>query len=181
MEAAMEAKLREMLDRHEIWQVILRYCRGLDRFDREMVRSCYFDDAVEDHDNYVGRPDDFIDWANMTSGSFVNSRHGVSNHRCELAGDDAYCETYYMFTGVAQTPPHAMSVGRYIDHFQRRDGEWRIANRVTVIEGNFQLMSNPVAEAFEPMFPRETRPPSTRDRTDVSYQRPPQPRQPPGK
>ena len=49
MDAALEKKLREMVDRQEIWQVLLRYGRGLDRFDVEMARSCYFDDAIEDH------------------------------------------------------------------------------------------------------------------------------------
>ena len=55
MDAVMEKKLGEIIDRHEIWQVLLRYGRGLDRFDRELVRSCYFDDAIDDHDNYVGK------------------------------------------------------------------------------------------------------------------------------
>jgi hypothetical protein len=43
MDAALEQKLREMIDRQEIWQVMMRYGRGLDRFDRELVRSCYWD------------------------------------------------------------------------------------------------------------------------------------------
>ncbi len=101
MDVTMEKKLREMIDRDEIWQVLLRYGRGLDRFDRELVRSCYFDDAIDDHDTFVGGVEDFIDWANETSGYFVSHHHGVMNHSCELDGDDAYCETYFLFTGVA--------------------------------------------------------------------------------
>ena len=49
MDAAMEKKLRELIDRQEIWQVLQNYGRGLDRFDRELLRSCYFDDAIDDH------------------------------------------------------------------------------------------------------------------------------------
>jgi len=177
MDTVTEGKLREMIDRQEIWQVLLRYGRGLDRFDRDLVRSCYFDDAIEDHGNFVGGIEDFIDWANATSGLFVSHHHGVMNHSCELDGDDAYCETYYLFTGVAAEPPHAMSMGRYVDHFQRRNGEWRIANRVTIIEGNFELADSRVAAQFRAADQGEKQP-ATRDHTDVSYHRPPRPRPP---
>jgi hypothetical protein len=178
MDATMEKKLREIIDRSEIWQVLQRYGRGLDRFDRELVRSCYFDDAIDDHDNFVGKVDDFIEWANETSGYFVSHHHGVMNHSCELDGDNAYCETYYLFTGVAAKPPHALSIGRYIDHFQRRNGEWRIANRVTIIEGNFELTDSRIAAEYPSAYGPGERQPATRDRNDVSYHRPPRPRRP---
>ena len=178
MDAELEAKLREMVDRHEIWQVLQRYGRGLDRFDRELVRSCYHDDAIDDHDTYVAQVEDFIDWANESSGYFVSHHHGVMNHSCELDGDDAYCETYYLFTGVAAEPPHMLSMGRYIDHFQRRDGEWRIANRVTVIEGTFELAQSRMAAGQPTSYAAGEAQPATRDRSDVSYHRPPKPRAP---
>jgi hypothetical protein len=177
----MDEKLREIIDRHEIWQVLQRYARGLDRLDRELVRSCYFDDAIEDHGMFVGPPDGFIDWADQTTLGFLNTHHGIMNHHCELDGDDAYAETYYLFVGVAEKAPHLMSMGRYVDHLQRRNGEWRIANRVAVIEKNFDLHDNtawPGARADSPPEPGEA--PATRDRGDVSYQRPLRPRRPPG-
>jgi hypothetical protein len=177
MDAVLELKLREMLDRHEIWQVLQRYGRGLDRFDRELVRSCYFDDAIEDHFNFVGYVEDFIDYADRASGYFISCQHGLLNHSCELRGDDAYCETYFMFTGVAAKPPHLLSQGRYIDHFQRRNGEWRIANRVAIVEGTFDLFDSQLA-ATPSKYKPEERQPATRDRSDVSYHRPPRPRLP---
>src|SRR5687767_13075244 len=118
MDASLEARLVEIVDRHDIWQVLLRYARGLDRLDSELARSCYWDDAIEDHSHFVGDPDGFIQYANGTTLSFATSQHGLLNHRCELCGDDAYCETYYIFTGEKAEPPHFMSTGRYVDHFQ---------------------------------------------------------------
>jgi len=172
-----EIKLREMIARHEIWQVLMRYCRGLDRLDNPLVRSCYFDDATDDHAYFVGKPDDFIAWADGTTLRLRSTQHGVMNHYCEIDGDDAYAETYYLFTGVAEKAPHMMSTGRYIDHFQRRNGEWRIANRVTIIDGAFALDDNAVASLPSPYLPGQH--PATRDRNDVSYHRPPRPRQGP--
>ena len=62
-DADLERRIREQLDRDEILRVLMRYARGLDRLDNALARSCYWDDAIEDHGNYVGRPDDFISWA----------------------------------------------------------------------------------------------------------------------
>ena len=39
MDAEMEKKLRELIDRDEIRQVMMRYGRGLDRLDFELARS----------------------------------------------------------------------------------------------------------------------------------------------
>ena len=178
MDAALEKKLREMVDRQEIWEVMLRFGRGLDRVDRELVRSCYFDDTIEDHSLYVGGPDGFIDWAHSVTLQFKAQQHGLMNHRCELDGDDAHCETYFMFIGVNDKPPHFMSTGRYVDHFQRRNGEWRIANRVTIIEGRFDLSDYALGPQVDASNPRKDSPTGARDRSDASYQRPVRPRQP---
>lgn len=185
MDADLEKKLRELVDRSEIHRVMLRYARGLDRLDRELVRSCYWDDAIEDHSAFVGTPDDFIPWADQTTLMFEAVQHGILNHVCDLQGEEAFTETYYQFTGVtAGEGPNFVSTGRYVDHFQKRLGkkglEWRIANRVTLVESQMDvpkaaslaLMPSPYT-ADEPCQAR-------RDRTDVSYHRPPVPRRPKG-
>jgi hypothetical protein len=180
MNEVRERKLQDLIDRQEIWDVVLRYARGIDRLDRDMVRSCYWDDAIDDHHAYVGGPDSFIDitFAGASATSVVQ-HHGVSNHNCEIDGDNAYGETYYTFIGANIDPPHLLSMGRYIDHFQRRDGIWKFANRVTVIEKNFALAELP-DDASIRAGTTEPGPllPATRDRTDLSYHRPVVPRRP---
>ena len=101
MDTALEAKLAEIVDRHEIYQVMLRYGRGLDRVDNELALSCYWDDATEDHGQFVGRPRDFVPWADGTTLRFLSTQHAILNHFCDLQGDDAYCESYYQFTGMS--------------------------------------------------------------------------------
>jgi hypothetical protein len=178
MDEKLEAKLRELIDRQEIWEVILKYARGIDRLDREMVRSCYWDDAIDDHHAYVGGPDYFIDvtFAGAIEMSSVQ-HHGLSNHTCEIIGDDAHCETYYTFIGANIATPHLLSMGRYIDHLQRRDGVWKYANRVTVIEKNFALIEYPddaeIRAGDTSVGPLLH---AARDRSDLSYHRPVVPR-----
>jgi hypothetical protein len=184
MDADLEQRLRDQLDRDEIWRVMQRYGRGLDRLDFELARSCYWDDAIEDHGSFVGTPDDFIPWADTNTRHYLSSQHGLLNHSCDLVGDDAYCETYYLFTGVAAQPPHFMSTGRYIDHFQKRagvnGGEWRIANRVCIIEGKFDLPDSAISAGLPPAYTAAEPCQAARDRSDVSYHRPPVPRRPQG-
>lgn len=170
---------RELLDRHQIQQVMIRYARGLDRLDNALARSCYWDDAIEDHGHFVGNPDDFIAWADTTTLMFESTQHAILNHFCDLQGDDAYCETYFHFSGVTAQGPNFMATGRYVDHLQKRGGEWRIANRVMIGEGTYDVPkaahAPPPGSAYTPDAPCQ----ATRDGHDVSYHRPPVPRKPP--
>lgn len=179
MDAELERKLRELVDRQEIWSVLVRYGRGIDRLDRELVRSCYWDDAIDDHHDFVGDPETFLTWAlGITRDTNIVSHHGVGNHSCELAGDDAHAETYYTFIGANPDPPHMLSIGRYVDHFQRRGGEWRIANRVCVIEKIFDLAEPAHQHGGTGDLRHGPLLPARRDRLDLSYHRPVVPRRP---
>jgi hypothetical protein len=181
MDPELERKMRELVDRQEIWDLLLKFARGLDRLDVDMVRSIYWDDAIEDHHGFIGTPDGFIEWANDLSRRLFRVQHHVmTNFTCEIDGDDAFSETYYTFISENFEPPHLLSVGRYADHFQRRGGVWKIANRVTMIESQLDISS---AQPFRNIYEPEStcgRPvlPCTRDRTDFSYQKPVQPRRP---
>jgi ketosteroid isomerase-like protein len=177
---SLDANLAELVDRHEIHQVLLRYARGLDRLDNELARSCYWDDAIEDHGHFVGTPDDFIPWADGTTLMFEVTQHAILNHFCDLQGDEAFCETYYHFSGVTADGPNFMSTGRYVDHFQKRGGEWRIANRVTIVEGTYDVPKAALAPSPKTAYTPEEPCQATRDRNDVSYHRPPVTRRPRG-
>ena len=179
MDAHLERKLRELIDRQEIWDVMLRYARGMDRFDGAMVRTCYHDDALDDHHSFVGTPDQLIDWATAFHRQFQKlHHHTLSNHTCEIDGDNAHAETYYTFVGANKQPPHLLSIGRYVDHLQRRNGVWKILSRVCVIEQNFDLLENEGADVVADTPGLAPPLPAGRDRSDLSYQRPVVPRRP---
>lgn len=179
MDAELEKKVRDLVERDEIWSVMKRYSRGIDRFDRELVRSCYWDDAVDDHHNFIGSPDSFLDdYVWPFHGTYQTLHHHcLSNHTCELKGDEAHCETYYTFIGSNKEPPHMLSIGRYIDHVQKRNGEWRIAARVCTIEAVYEIndMASYSDERLEG-YPAPLH--AGRDRNDLSYMRPIAPRRP---
>lgn len=179
MDNNLEAKLLELIDRQEIWSLLLRYSRGLDRLDRALIRSCYWDSAIDDHHTFVGTADEFIDWA-MAFHLDHNTvhHHGVSNHFVELDGDQAYGETYYTYIAANKRAPHSLAIGRYIDHFERHGNVWKIANRVCVTERLFELSAGDDAAIKSAAEANGTPLPATRNSDDLSYHRPVVPRQP---
>jgi hypothetical protein len=58
---------RLALDFIEIQQVLARYSRGIDRMDRDLILSVYWEDAYDSHAVCEGLPTEFADWvgANM--------------------------------------------------------------------------------------------------------------------
>jgi hypothetical protein len=130
--------VQELVDRQAITDVVLRYCRGIDRLDLELVRDCYHPDATDEHGTFTGTRDEYVDWVAGVLTRFTGTMHVVANQLVELDGDEALSETY----GVAYhwgDPPddqrRNFTTGfRYVDRFARRDGDWRIAGRVAVRE-----------------------------------------------
>src|SRR5919201_1653154 len=159
----------ELTDRAEIVDCLHRYARGMDRLDRELARSAYHDDAIDDHAAFVGPVDAFLDWAFGYHSSQVRHQHYVTNHHIELDGDQAHVESYFLFVATEQDPaaPLTMYGGRYVERFERREGRWAIGARACLPEWNTGL---PVPEvAGDPNHPLLRQNPIARDRSDTSY------------
>lgn len=168
----IEATVAELLARQEIRDLLTRYCRAVDRLDRELLLSCYHPDALDDHGFFVGGPEAFWDWVQNYHGRAQSStQHIITNHSCDLAGDVAHCETYWMMAGM-DAADHSLSIGggRYLDRVERRDGHWRIAVRKCVSEWGGAPSPSKVPPEFLSML-RENGV-IERNRTDVSYERP---------
>ncbi|HET6812284.1 MAG TPA: nuclear transport factor 2 family protein [Acidimicrobiales bacterium] len=133
-----EERLDELLDKQAVYEVVMRYCRGIDRLDLDAVRDCYHPDGVDHHTGFTGNRDDYVRWVGEGLRRFDGTMHLVGNHLVEVEGDVAWSETY----GNAHhwgTPPEDPALNfvsgfRYVDRLERRDGGWRIAERHAVRE-----------------------------------------------
>lgn len=176
-------QLQVLVDRQAIHDVLMRYSRGVDRLDRELILSVYHPDAIDDHGVFVGGPAAFADWViGMHSRLHQSHQHCQFNSSVDLDGDVAHAETYYMFAGMNQSgTPLAMSGGRYIDRLEKRDGRWAIATRVCVrdwapltdlppvLDQSTMTVVN-LDDRTRRMMLQGRQP--RRDRTDPSYDRP---------
>lgn len=134
MEKDLAAKVAELWDREQICQCLHRYARGVDRFDRELILSAFHSDALDEHGKFVGYPEEFVNWAlNQHEAAHLSHQHCLLNQSCEIDGETAHAETYFLFVSMNRAgKPTTMGGGRYVDRFEKRTGEWRIAARVTL-------------------------------------------------
>jgi ketosteroid isomerase-like protein len=131
----LRADLQALIDRQAIYEVLTRYCRGVDRCDVELLRSVYHDDATDDHGMFKGLGQDFAPWiVDWERQNLRMGQHLIGNFRCDLAGDVAHTETYCISFSEDREGRNATVYNRYIDRFERRGGEWKIADRVVVID-----------------------------------------------
>ena len=161
------ASLQRLLDRQAILDCVHRYARGVDRHDRAMILSAYHADGTHTRGSFIGSPEQFADWVHARHEAGSRSHHHfVTNHSVEFDGqDEAHAETYYLAVSRnIENTRTSMSVGRYIDRFERRNDEWKIAVRVALRESLTQISSTLDNQAEES--------PIAWDRTDLSYQRP---------
>ena len=121
-----------------IRQAALRYCRGVDRLDAELMRSAYHDDATDDHGVFVGSAADLCSRVVQSHRRYDSTMHCVLNHAIDIADDthatgEVYNVTYLLRTvdGVRQLDTWW---GRYLDRYECRDGRWAIVHRVCVHE-----------------------------------------------
>jgi hypothetical protein len=140
MDAGLERRLLELLDERDIRDVLVRYCRGVDRCDQELLESCFHPDAQDDHGNWIcsGRdvPEQII---RLVGPGDASAMHFLGNVRIEVEGDTAYAESYLLAfrTLRREERSHVRTRAlRFVDRFQRRGGEWRIAERVVADEWN---------------------------------------------
>lgn len=131
-------RLADLLDREEITRVLYRVCRGLDRADAELYASGYHPDATEVHADYSGTAVGFRERAlRRVPVRFEVMRHALDTITIEISGDRAHVESYVTAECVLRVRRDGQKMvtelhGRYVDLFERRNGEWRIAHRVVV-------------------------------------------------
>lgn len=154
-----QANLRALLDRQAITDVLNRYARACDRADETLLRSCFHADSRHRHGVFDGSSADFCTFAMKIILGTRLEKHLITNVMIDLDGDTATSECHYLAyhrQPDAQTGGDVdyFNGGRFIDRFERRSGEWRIAERLGLID----------YEAFHPVTERSVAnlPPSQR-------------------
>lgn len=179
MDRELPPEVRVLVDEAAIRRVLQRYCRGVDRMDIELIRSCYHPDAVDSHGTFSGSVEEYIVWVLRVLGRYESTFHFLGATAVEFAPsaladasdppDLAHVETYGVsFHRHSNGEPRLNLVTgfRFVDRFERRSAEWRIAGRTSVTE--WSRIDPP--ESQWPLKPEMLT--GRRDRDDVVYARP---------
>ena len=165
------ARLQHLLDRQDILDCLIRFCRGMDRFDRALFLAAFHADAVIAAGPFVGGPEALYDWASKLHEQGQSAtHHNLLNHSCDINGDVAHTETYYLFVGRNRDETNWIAGGRYIDRLERRDGGWKIALRTNAIEWSGLVPTLPIPFGEIPDIHMNGA--ASRTKEDPSYRRP---------
>ncbi len=134
MSEQREAATQRLLDEAEIRRVMVRYARGVDRRDYDLLASVWAHDAYTEYPDAgrgISGREAIMEWLKETLEQFQATMHFIGNQTVDLKGDKASVETY----AVAY---HRLGGGdrdwtiwvRYQTEFERRDGEWLIARHL---------------------------------------------------
>jgi len=150
-------------DQAALRDLVVLYCRAVDRRDPELMRRVFHPDALLDFGEglFRGTLDSFIAGSAPMMKTFAMTQHHVTNSYFQVNGNQAEGETYLIaYHVLADTDQKLYIAGaRYLDRFERRDGEWRIAHRTAVRD-----WENETGQVAEPNIGRF-------DSSDLSYER----------
>lgn len=147
-----ENRIQDLLDKQAITEVIYHLGRSLDRMDRGLMRSTYWPDAIEEHQDPEfpvfftdaetnPAPGTYNDFPCRAMGGFANlsaTQHRISNIVIELIDENkANAESYVVAHHVVGKKEKAREIamyGRMLFNFEKRGDEWRIKRRLTVFD-----------------------------------------------
>lgn len=139
--------IEQLLAREQVRDVLHRYCKGIDRRDWALVRSCFADDHVHNHGGIHGSADDFVRLASAVLLTIPATHHTIGNVHFAFAEDGQSVETEANFVAyhlieaghLEGTPVPTggkatdwIVAGRYCDRMEKRDGNWIIVRRDAV-------------------------------------------------
>lgn len=169
--ASRDDAIDSMLGKQDIREALQRFCRGMDRFDREAFLSAFWEDATIAAGPFVGSPAQCWDWAvPMHEEGQILTQHTLQQSNIDIDGAQAHVETYYQFIARNRDESLVLAGGRYLDRFAKRDSGWRIEVRTNLIE--WASMPNPIPIPFADIEDAARNGLSSRDKSDPSYLRP---------
>ena len=164
-------QIQELADKQTIREALYRYCRGVDRLDPELIRSCYYPDATDDHGTYQGLRDGFVRHAGDGLATMLGTMHYIGNVLVDVqdavAYSESYCVAYHRMPSRKTGEAEHLVACRYVDRFERRGEQpWKLGDRTVVYEWS---RIDPVGEQseFEPSVTR-----GQRNKSDLIYARP---------
>lgn len=172
MPLTLEERLGELCDKQEIEEVILRFARGSDRRDGDLLASLFHPDGIFDHPQLPGSPEPAgtPGWGKRAvatlNGLGKRSMHFVPQTLIDLDGDVAYAESYGWTCVVKRRGDEEYAMARAVRLFhkleRREDRRWKIVYRTVRVEG-FQI-ENDLSKWTAPVHAR-----GANDRSDLVY------------
>lgn len=129
----------ELADRLAIAETLALYCRGIDRCDAQQLAAVFTPDARIDYGDGARPVAEVIPALIASLGAMRLTQHNISNTVIRINGESAKAETNCVALHLIPAPGGETEVvvgGRYLDRLEKREGRWRIAERLYVMDWN---------------------------------------------
>jgi len=135
--AKRELSAREISDRLQINDLLVRYTVAIDKKDWALLDTCFTPDAHLDYTSAGGIAGDYPKvraWLEAALVPFPVTVHAIANSVVEIDGDTAKARTYVHNPMTFPNPDgsiHLFTVGAYYnDRLRWTDDGWRICERI---------------------------------------------------
>jgi hypothetical protein len=134
-----ETSIAHLLAEAACTRLLHAYGRAIDWQDRDGLTRLFWDDARVDLGFFTGNGAETVDFLLANAARSQRRFHATSNIVLGIEGDvalaDSCCITHAVGDDGAGGLGWQLFLGRYFDRLERRDGEWRIAERRFVLNG----------------------------------------------
>lgn len=133
--------LQRLADTQEIRDLVMQYCRAVDRRDLEKLKDLYHSDAIDDHGAFSAGPvQKFLDLLPTILDGMIAVSHQILNHYIKVEGDyaegEVYMIAYHLTKDENGKDLEVIVGGRYLDLYEKRDGVWKFKYRKIVSDWN---------------------------------------------
>ena len=140
--------MQEYLTKQAISELVLTYCRAIDRRDFESLGSLYAADSTDDHGAlFSGTGAEYVAWVPSILQRMLVTSHQVFNHLIAVDGERAegevYIQAYHLTHDSAGQLVKIIGGGRYLDRYVCEQGRWLFAARKIVADYDLRLPAGP--------------------------------------
>ncbi|MFC3608813.1 nuclear transport factor 2 family protein [Stutzerimonas tarimensis] len=143
----LQRQLASLQAKQDLHELLANYCTGVDRRDRALLESLWWPEATMDFGLFRGPAAQFCELITADNPAVEMTYHFTSNELFEINGDQATGRAYVIgmsaLRGEGEGTQH-VAAGRYLDHYERRDGVWKFSKRLFVLDLNFNGASTAV-------------------------------------
>jgi hypothetical protein len=133
-DSSKPSRLDRLADIQDIRDALTRYCRGTDKCDLKLAASAFHEDSQEDHGPFKGKSHDFLAMVMpILREQYQALSRTVTNVSVEFEGETALSEANWSVI-MRDATLDTFQAGRYLDRWERRNGEWKIVARLAVID-----------------------------------------------
>ena len=165
MSTDLEQQLHNLLEKQAITEKIMTYCRAVDHLDETTLRSLFHAGSKHSH-GFEGPSstdddtEDFVGYALGFLDTFTRTHHQLGNIFIDVEGDVAHSESYFTAfhrkralgdpkagDDATETEMDYYVAGRYLDRWEKRDGDWKITHRTGTTD--WTRMEDPTTPALD--------------------------------